>query len=49
MKANAVMENQGAAMNACQPFEKAKINYYKSLGYNKDEESDVDLVMDVMS
>ncbi|KAJ5708935.1 hypothetical protein N7493_010269 [Penicillium malachiteum] len=46
--ANAAAE-QGAAMNACMPFEKAKETYYQSFGYNVGEESNVDLINDVMS
>ncbi|KAJ6022173.1 hypothetical protein N7540_007677 [Penicillium herquei] len=45
---NAAAE-QGAAMNTCKPFEKAKETYYQSFGYNVGEESNVDLINDVLS
>ncbi|KAJ5280320.1 hypothetical protein N7478_005692 [Penicillium angulare] len=44
--ANAVTTS---SLDACQPFEKAKKKYYQSLGFNKSEESNTDLINDVLS
>ncbi|KAJ5108630.1 hypothetical protein N7456_005305 [Penicillium angulare] len=38
-----------SSMDACQPFEKAKEKYYQSLGFNKSEETNTDLINDVFS
>ncbi|KAF3396310.1 hypothetical protein F1880_007019 [Penicillium rolfsii] len=41
--------DKGAGINACKPFEEVKEKYYKSLGYNKGDQSQAEFIEDVLS
>lgn len=40
---------QGSGINGCKPFEEVKEKYYKSFGYNKDDETQAEYIEDALS